>query len=131
MDDRARTLPDGSYVQWQGRTYRGSVSGPDRFVVFADSQEDPEFTPGRVRGWRRLVPATEATAFELTSRCRWQGETFWVLSRSDPPGRLLLAWDGDPATATRLGLTRTDKMGWEIEVAESEVTDLEQVRSPV
>ena len=131
MTDPVGDLPDGSYVEWRGRTDRGSVSGPDHRVVFADSQEDPGFTPGRVRGWRRLVPVGEATAFELTSRCRWRGETFWVLSRSDPPGRLLLGWDGDPATAARLGLTRTDAMGWSVQVPGSQVTDLEQVRSPV
>ncbi|MEI4270315.1 hypothetical protein TEK04_01145 [Klenkia sp. LSe6-5] len=121
-------LPDGTYVEWRGRTYRGSVSGPSQYVVFADSQEDPEFIPGMVRGWERTVPMTEATGFALASRCRWRGETFWVLSRSRQPARLLLGWDGDPRRAGEIGLTRVDKMAWEVEVPESEVTGMEQVR---
>lgn len=124
-------FPDGTYVEWRGRTYRGSAGvGPDQYLVFSDTHEDPEFTPGRVRGWRRLVPSSEATYVALTSRCRWRGESFAVMSRSTPPGELLLAWDGDPRRAEELGLTRVDKMGWQVTVPESEVTELEQVRSP-
>jgi hypothetical protein len=125
-------LPDGTYVEWQGRTYRGSeTADPSTVLVFAETQEDPEFRPGRGgRGWRRLVSTTEATLVELTSRCRWKGEEFWVLSRSSPPGYLLLSWtQGDSARAEELGLTRTDKFAWEVTVPESEVTDLEQVRT--
>lgn len=123
-------LADGTYVEWRGRTYRGSGGvGPDQYLIVSDTQEDPAFTPGRVTGWRRLVPTSEATWFSLSSRCRWRGETFAVMSRSDPPGQLLLAWDGDPRRAEELGLRRVDKMGWEVTVPESEVTDLEQVRT--
>ncbi|MEI4270314.1 hypothetical protein TEK04_01140 [Klenkia sp. LSe6-5] len=123
-------LPDGTYVEWRGRTYRGSDTGDQTtLLVFAETQEDPEFTPGRVRGWRRTVPAAEATLVELTTRCRWQGEVFWVVGRSDPPGRLQLSWTGrDESRAEQLGLTRVDKFGWETVVPEAEVDGLEQVR---
>ena len=124
--------PDGTYVEWQGRTYRGSsTADPATLLVFSETQEDPEFTPGRGgRGWRRLVPATEAALVQLSTRCRWQGELFWVLSRSEPTGSLLLSWTGaDPARAEELGLIRVDEFEWQVTVPESEVTDLEQVRT--
>jgi hypothetical protein len=122
-------LPDGTYLIWRGRTYRGSLAPtPGEAVLFATEQEDEQFTPTRAGRWRRTVPLTEVELFELTTRCRWKGEIFSVGARN-PDGLLLLGWSGgNQRRAEELGLTRVDKYTWETAVPESEVTDLRQER---
>ena len=123
-------LPDGSYVEWQGRTYRGSiVMDPPRSVrIFSPTQDDPEFTPTRTGGWSRVLPEEQVTQFQLRTHCRWRGEPFSV-ARRDPDGTLTLGWLGrDAGRAEELGLTTVDRLSWGTTVPESEVTDLQQVR---
>ena len=121
-------LPDGTYAEWQGRTWRASTGPAGTVLVFADRQEDPQFTPTPAGGWRRPVPSSEATVFRLTTHGRWRDEDFVVEGRS-PDGRLDLAWTGtDSRRATELGLTQVDRASWSTVAPESEVTDLRQER---
>jgi hypothetical protein len=122
-------LPDGSYVTWQGRTYRGSVGPrPGTLEVYAREPTDDRFTRTAAGGWRRTVPSDEAVAFRLTTRCRWRGELFTVQGRT-ADGRLQLAWTGtDQVRAEELGLTQVDRYAWGTTAPETDVTELHQER---
>ncbi|PZA19733.1 hypothetical protein DMO24_19175 [Modestobacter versicolor] len=126
-------LPDGSWVEWKGRVYKGSivVDPPASVRVFAPTPEDDQFTRSRSGGWTRVLPETEVVQFQLRTYCRWQGERFAVADRT-PDGRLSLVWTGrDAGRAAQLGLQLLDKYTWGTTVPASEVTDLAQERHDV
>jgi hypothetical protein len=126
-------LPDGSWVEWQGRVYKGSivVHPPASVRIFAPTQEDDRFTSSRSGGWTRTLPETEVVQFQLRTYGQWQGERFAVSDRT-PDGRLSLVWTGrDAGRAEELGLQLLDEYTWGTTVPAAEVTDLRQERHDV
>ena len=126
-------LPDGTYVLWQGRTYRGDVEidPPRTVVLYAETAEDEHFTPAGSGSWERIVPDSEVTMFELTTTCRWRGAPFAVVGRT-PEGLLELLYTGRSVQeAESLGLVRGGRDVFAISLPASEVTDLRQERHDV
>jgi len=129
----ATRLPDGTYVTWRGRTYRGGMvfDPPRSVVVYSDTAEDESFAPGLVTGFQRVVPDSEVTMFELRTTCRWRGAPFQVVRR-DPEGRLVLLYLGGSSTvAQELGLFEQERTMFGTVLPESEVTDLVQRREEI
>ena len=127
QDDR---LPDGSWMTWQGRHFRGATDpdDPTSALVLAPTQLDDRFTPTPSGGWARRLPVTEVRRFDLQTYCRWRGELFEVADRS-PDGLLALVWTGrSRPRAEELGLGRMDEHTWGTTVPEAEVTHLQQER---
>jgi len=127
------SLPDGRYVVWQGRTYRGDLKTkpPRSVVIYSETQEDETFTPGRVQGYRKVLPDSEVTMFELYTTARWKGAPFSV-RRPYPDDRVLLYFLGTSEQEARaLGLTSSEPTVYTTSVPESELTDVVQHRKEI
>ena len=127
------SLPDDVYVEWRGRTYQGDVEAdqPGTVVLYSDTAEDELFTPGMVQGFERVVPAAEATVFELYTTARWRGAPFALTTR-DPDGRVLLYYLGTSEQEAReLGLDRLEPSVYTTTVPISELTDVVQHRREI
>jgi hypothetical protein len=127
------SLPDGIYVVWKGRTYRGDIEidPPRTVVVYSDTAEDELFTPTRSGRFERVIPDSEVTMFELYTTARWRGAPFSVTTH-DPDGRVLLYFLGtSDREARELGLDRLEPSVYTTTVPESELTDVVQHRKEI
>ena len=125
------SLPDDVYVEWRGRTYPGDVDTPTTVVVYSETAEDGEFSPTVSGRFERVVPAAEATMFELYTTARWRGAPFAV-RRPCPDDRVLLYVLGTSEQEAReLGLTSSEPTVYTTSVPESELTDVVQHRTEI
>ncbi len=133
MSTETTPLPDGQYARWQERTWEASPVATPRgsVTLFSPTQADPEFRETPTERWARVLPQTDVELFRLATYCRWKGARFRVEGRT-ADGRLQLGYLGrSEDEATALGLTKAQPGVFVTTVPESEVTDLEQVRTPI
>lgn len=123
----APQLPDGTWWEHRGRTYRGSVRPGGRTVRLLSPDPAEGFSAQAAGGWSLEVPREDAVRVTLRTTCRWRGEPFQVMATE---GELLvLRHLGSSGAARELGLTEVDRGVFNATVPTAEVTDLEQTRT--
>jgi hypothetical protein len=129
-------LPDGTYAEWQGSTYRASFTARPPASVRIRAEKQGEIPPGfeeRKPGEiSKVVPKTELTAlYQLQTYCRWKGEPCRV-TEWQPDGRIQLSWiRGIQSLGGELGFEMPERGVFLVTVPESQVTNLHQEREDI
>lgn len=123
----AAPLPDGTYLEFRGRRYRGSIRPGGQTVELVSSSPEEGFVPRNPGGgWRREVPRADVVRVTLTTACTWRDQPFQVLARQGD--QWVLRHRGGSRTARELGLTEVDRGVFNATVPTSEVSEVHQER---
>ncbi|MEI4270313.1 hypothetical protein TEK04_01135 [Klenkia sp. LSe6-5] len=123
----AQQLPDGTYWEHRGLTYRGTVRPGGRTVLLLSSEPAEGFAPRATGGWGLEVPRADAVRTTLRTTCRWRGEAFQVMAQEGD--QLVLRHLGSSRTARDLGLTEVDRGVFNATVPATEVSEIAQQRT--